>query len=65
MKIDEIKKAVNDGEKVFYSSKNYQVIKDKNDNYFIKCLSNNNFIGLTWLDGKTLNGNENDFFIEN
>jgi hypothetical protein len=28
------------------------------------CLSNSNAIGLTWLDGVTMNGEPDEFFIK-
>ena len=61
MKLNEIKKAVNQGKVVHWSNGNYQVVKE-NDDYVIKA-SNGHIIGLTWSDGKTLNGEEKDFFI--
>jgi hypothetical protein len=54
-------KAVDAGKKVYWSNKGYQVVKAKGD-YMIKA-ANGHMIGLTWEDGKTLNGKEADFFI--
>jgi predicted RecA/RadA family phage recombinase len=65
MNAHEIKQAINNGKKVYWSSKAYQVIKDKNNEYFIKCTLNEHCIGLTWADNTTLNGKEEDFFISN
>lgn len=45
MNIKDIKQAVNEGKNVYWRSLLYKVIKDKNDDYFIKCNSNN----VTWL----------------
>lgn len=61
MKAEEIKAAVDAGKKVHWSNKSYQVIKGKDD-YMIKGPTGH-AIGLTWEDGKTLNGKEEDFFL--
>ena len=58
MTLSEILKALNEGKKVFWFDKGYKVTKDS-----ITCIKNNDSIGLTWLDGITLNGKESDFFI--
>ena len=63
MDLNEIKQAVDQGLTVNWCNPAYQVVKDKNNEYLIKCTLNNNFIGLTWADGKTLNGSEDEFFI--
>lgn len=59
MTLQQIKEAVDRGETVYWSSHLYKVIKDDND-YYIKAPSM--LIGLTWADGKTLNGKEEDFY---
>jgi hypothetical protein len=64
MTATEIKTAVDAGKVVNWSSLAYQVIKDKNGEYLIKCSLNNHCIGLTWRDGQTLNGKESDFFVK-
>lgn len=64
MELEEIKKAVTDGKKVYWSNKGYEVQKDKHGKYLIVYLSNKNCIGLTHLDGITLNGNPEQFFME-
>lgn len=56
----EIRDAVDRGQTVHMGSEAYVVIKDKRGQYLIKCLYNNSFIGLTWADDTTLNGD--DFF---
>jgi hypothetical protein len=63
MNLSEIKQAIEKGHKVFWKNPNYLVIKNF-DQYLIKCLANGYCIGLTWMDGKTLNGNEKDFYQE-
>jgi len=60
----EIKKAVDHGKEVCWSNHGYRVIKDNIGQYFIKCLSNNYMIGLTHMDGITLNGKASDFFVK-
>jgi hypothetical protein len=62
MNLNEIKEAVDNGETVYWSNKNYKVVKDKNNNYLIKH-ENGNGIDLTWKDNTTLNGEEYQFFI--
>jgi len=62
MTLQEIKQAIEEGKKVFWINSLYEVIKDRNNEYFIKSTSNNHCIGLTWSDGVTMNGDENDFY---
>lgn len=58
----EIKAVVDAGERrVFWSHTGYEVLKGK-AGYVIVCLANNYTIGLTWLDGTTLNGKPEEFF---
>lgn len=64
MNLTQIIQNLNAGHRVFWSNKNYEVIEDSFGQYFIKCLSNGHCIGLTWRDGKTLNGKEEEFFVE-
>lgn len=63
MNVSEIKRHVNAGIPVYWKQSNYVVIKDCNDKYLIKCTNNDHCIGLTWLDGVTLNGDESEFYI--
>ena len=64
MNLNEIKQAIKDGKKVYWSNTLYEVKKWKDeDKYDIICNANGYCIGLTWQDGKTLNGKEKDFFI--
>lgn len=60
MTLEQIKQAVNNGQAVYWMTTRYKVIKD-GDNYLIMC-DNGYCIGLTWVDGVTLNGKENEFF---
>jgi len=63
MNLKEIKQAIKENKKVYWSNELYEVIKDKIGQYLIICKDNDYCIGLTWKDGKTLNGDEKDFFI--
>ena len=63
MTVEEIKKAVDDGKTVHWASDIYNVIKDDIGQYLIKCELNDHCIGLTWLDGVTMNGAEDEFFL--
>ncbi len=63
MNLSEIKTAVDNGQTVHWSNTGYVVISDRPGHYLIHCLSNDNYCGLTWLDGVTLNGEESQFFI--
>lgn len=60
MTVQEIKKVVDNGQTVFYRSHAYRVVK-YGERYLIEH-TRGNTIGLTWRDGITLNGNENDFY---
>ena len=62
MTVQEIKTAVDNNEKAYYQSGLYEVIKDKKGQYLIKCSANGHCAGLTYADGETLNGKEEDFF---
>lgn len=63
MTLQEIKDALKAGKRVHWSHKGYVVEKDGFDHYHIICLHNDYCVGLTWLDGVTMNGKEEDFFI--
>ena len=65
MNLDEIKQAIEQGKSAKWANDNYNVIKDSIGQYLIICKQNNHAIGLTWADDKTLNGKEQDFYIEN
>jgi hypothetical protein len=64
MTLDEIKSAVDQGQIVSWQNSLYVVIKDNLGKYLIKCLQNDDCIGLTWLDGATLNGKPEHFYIK-
>lgn len=63
MTLDEIKTAIEQGKRVFWTNDNYEVIKDKLGQYLIYCHLNEYCIGLTWQDKKTMNGQEEEFYI--
>lgn len=62
MTVEQINQAVDNGMIVHWGNPMYTVIKDGNGRYLIKC-DNGSSIGLTWNDGKTLNGKEEEFFV--
>lgn len=64
MTLLEIKQAISEGKRAYWSNKGYRIIQDNKGQYLIIYLSNEYYIGLTWKDGKTLNGDEKDFFID-
>jgi hypothetical protein len=64
MTLTEIKAAVESGRKVYWCNKNYEVVKDDLGRFLVWCLCNNSYIGLTWRDGVTLNGSEDQFFTD-
>ena len=64
MDLQQIKTALKTGKKVYWSNKAYEVIQSKfTQEYLIKCHLNDTFIGLTWRDGVTMNGDPKDFFM--
>jgi hypothetical protein len=63
MTLQEIKQAIKDGKKVYWSNSLYEVVKDNIGQYLICCRLNDHCIGLTWRDGVTMNGKEEDFYI--
>jgi len=65
MTVNEIKQAVAHGKTVHWSNTAYTVICDKHNQWLIQYdgAGGKNCIGLTWADGTTLNGKEEDFYI--
>lgn len=67
MTLSEIKQALKEGKRVFHHHEGYEVFTGfypDGEQYFnITCLQNEHTIGLTWRDGVTMNGKEQDFFI--
>jgi hypothetical protein len=64
MNLKEIKRAVDSGLSVCWSHDSYDVLKNSEGWYYVKCNRNNHINGLTWRDGVTMNGKECDFFIK-
>lgn len=66
MTLEEIKNAIDEGQRVFWKNSLYEVMKWKYEYMIIYNFGhrNQNCIGLTNQDEKTLNGEENDFYIE-
>lgn len=66
MNLEQIKAAVERGETVHWRNEAYRVEKDSIGQWWIVCqskdLTHGSTIGLTWKDGKTLNGKESEFF---
>ena len=63
MTLQEIKDAVERGDRVIWSNESYVVKKDTLGQWHIVCELNDNCIGLTWKDGVTLNGKPSEFRI--
>ncbi len=68
MNLQEIKSAIDADKTVHWANDSYVVIKHfprypDTPEYLIKCLSNDHCIGLTWKDGVTMNGKEEQFYI--
>ena len=63
MTLQEIKTAVDNGKTVHWSNEAYAVIKDRHEHYLIECSLNGHCIGLEWADGKGMNGEPDEFYI--
>ena len=63
MNLEQIKQAIARGDKVHWSNSAYDVICDKLGQYLIRCNLNDSCIGLTWRDGVTMNGDEDEFYL--
>lgn len=64
----EIKAAIDSGVRVFQHNSGYEVIKDSIGQYLIAFMRGTpweNYIGLTWTDGTTLNGKPEEFYSVN
>jgi hypothetical protein len=63
--LEEIKNAVNEGKKVYWSNDLYEVKYDEyTEKYYVICTTNDSMHGLTWKDGITLNGKMEDFYYK-
>lgn len=60
MTLQQIKDAISEGKKVFWSNTSYEVVKSGKD--YLIAHTGGHCIGLTWADGTTMNGKEKDFF---
>lgn len=63
MTLSMIKDAVDAGFTVCWRSELYEVHKDSRGQYLITCTKNGDSIGLTHLDGVTVNGKPEEFFV--
>ena len=63
MTLEEIKAAVEAGKTVHWGTLAYRVIKDNLGQFLVQCPSTGGCWGLTWADGKTLNGKPEEFFV--
>jgi len=63
MNLEQIKQAIARGDTVHWSNSAYDVICDKLGQYLICCNQNESCIGLTWRDGVTMNGSEDEFYL--
>lgn len=64
MTLEEIKSAVTNGKTVCWQSEIYQVRFHPVGGWNIVCTLNQNTVGLTWLDGTTMNGEPEDFYVQ-
>lgn len=65
MTLNEIKTAVYAGQRVYWADKGHEVVHDNVGQWLIRCVDGNDcFTGLTWTDGKTLNGKPEEFFTD-
>ena len=63
MTLNEIKSAVEAGKVVHWANDGYSVVKDSIGQFLVIFKYNDSCISLTWQDGKTLNGQESEFYI--
>ena len=64
MTLEEIKTAVDAGDRVHWVNSGYVVTRDDLGQYLITFTRNGSAIGLTSRDGTSLNGQPDEFFIE-
>jgi hypothetical protein len=64
MTLSEIKAAVLDGKPVRWMHSGYVVLVDSLGQWMIMYTANRSCIGLTWMDGTTMNGKPHEFYIE-
>jgi hypothetical protein len=65
MTLQEIIQAMKEGKTIHWGNEGYTIVGNPNEvnSLLIKCGFNGHCIGLTWLDGVTMNGKEEDFFV--
>ena len=67
MKANEIRRAIDEGRKVELYDGAYEVIKDSTGQYLIHCICNDNYIGLSGMEGTeyedVTNYPEKDFYV--
>ena len=64
MNAKEIRRAIDEGLRVYWCSPEYRVWKDeKSSNYFISSETTGHTVGLTWTNSDRLNGKEEEFFV--
>ncbi len=64
MTLEEIKIAVDAGDRVHWINSGFVVTRDDLGQYLITFTRNGSAIGLTSRDGTRLNGEPDDFFVE-
>ncbi len=64
MTVEDIKAAVDAGNRVHWVNSGYVVTRDRLGQYLITFTRNGSAIGLTSRDGAFLNGEPDEFFIE-
>ena len=64
MTLEDIKTAVDAGDRVHWINSGYLVTRDDLGQYLITFTRNGSAIGLTSRDGTRLNGEPDEFFIE-
>jgi hypothetical protein len=64
MTLEKIKAAVDAGNRVHWANTGYIVTRDSLGQYLITFTRNGSAIGLTSRDGNRLNGEPDEFFIE-
>jgi hypothetical protein len=64
MSLQDIKDAIENGQRVFWCNDAYEVIKDCIGQYLIRSHFSDtpNYVGLTWTDGVTVNGKPEEFY---
>lgn len=64
MTLTDIKEAIAEGKTVCWSNDRYTIKHGADGDLVIHCATNYHRIGLTWRDGVTLNGREEDFYVK-